>query len=96
MKAKAVEGEKALKYMRYVSLVIGLSLLGIVFLYYMVVVSASIGFLVGYNNIAESIGFNLSSIYCNLFFVLFSMGSLGAILTYIGYVLIPRIMKDFT
>ncbi len=96
MKAKAVEGEKALKFMRYGLLVIGLSLLGIVFLYYMIVVSASIGFLAGFNNIADSIGFNLSSIYCNLFFVLFSMGSLGAILTYIGYVLIPGIMKDFT
>lgn len=96
MKTKAVQGEKALKYMSYVSLIIGLSLLAIVFVYYMVVVSASIGFLAGYNNIAESIGFNLSSIYCNLFFVLFSMGSLGAILTYIGYVLIPTIMKDFT
>jgi hypothetical protein len=95
MKKKEVAKEKALRYFSYLSLLIGLSLLGIVFVYYIVVVSASIGFLTGYNYVAESIGFSLSSVYCNLFFILFSMGSLGAILTYIGLILIPRIIKEY-
>ncbi|OGI12679.1 hypothetical protein A3K64_03835 [Candidatus Micrarchaeota archaeon RBG_16_36_9] len=94
-KEKIQKGERILKYLSYISMVIGISLLGIVFIYYMVVFSASIGLLAGYTSVAESIGFNLSSIYCNLFFVLFSMGSLGAILTYIGWILIPRILKEY-
>lgn len=95
MKEKEVAKKKALRCMSYLSMLIGLSLLGIVFIYYMIVLSASIGFLAGYTSVAESIGFSLSSIYCNLFFVLFSMGSLGTILTYIGWILIPRIIKEY-
>lgn len=76
---------------------IGLSLLGVVFIYYAVVFSASIGLLTdqnSFNYIQQSIGISVSQLYCNLFFMLFSMGSFGAILTYIGLVLIPKIMKE--
>ncbi len=89
--------EKGLKYLRYLSLTIGLSLLGVVFVYYAVVFSASIGLLTDQNSfsyIQQSIGISVSQLYCNLFFMLFSMGSFGAILTYIGLVLIPKIMKE--
>ena len=89
--------EKGLKYLRYLSLTIGLSLLGVVFVYYAVVFSASIGLLTDQNSfsyIQQSIGISVSQLYCNLFFMLFSMGSFGAILTYIGMVLIPKIMKE--
>ena len=95
MKERGAANKTALKYIRYVSLLVGLTLLGVVFVYYMVVVSASIGILVGYTSVAESIGFSLSSIYCNLFFILFSMGSFGAILTYMGWILIPQILKEY-
>ena len=76
---------------------IGLSLLGVVFVYYAVVFSASIGLLTDQNSfsyIQQSIGISVSQLYCNLFFMLFSLGSFGAILTYIGLVLIPKIMKE--
>jgi hypothetical protein len=89
--------EKGLKYLRYLTLVIGLSLLGVVFIYYAVVFIASIGMLAdqsSFNYIQQSIGISVSQLYCNLFFMLFSMGSFGAILTYIGLVLIPKIMKE--
>jgi hypothetical protein len=89
--------EKGLKYLRYLTLTIGLSLLGVVFIYYAVVFSASIGMLAdqsSFNYIQQSIGISVSQLYCNLFFMLFSMGSFGAILTYIGLVLIPKIMKE--
>lgn len=90
--------EKALRYLSYLSLVIGLSLLGVVFFYYMIVLSASIGILLIdynlYNYIKESMGINFIQIYNNLFFVLFSLGSLGAILTYAGSDIIPRILKE--
>ena len=93
---KGAEKQRVLEYLRYVSLLIGLSMLAIVFIYYMIVLSASIGFLAGYNSVAQSIGFSLSSIYCNLFFILFSMGSIGTILTYVGWILIPRVIKEYT
>lgn len=89
--------EKGLKYLRYLSLTIGLSLLGVVFVYYAVVFSASIGLLTdqnSFNYIQQSIGISISQLYCNLFFMLFSLGSFGAILTYVGLVLIPKIAKD--
>jgi len=94
MKKKVAAKGNVLKYLSYFSLLIGLTLLGIVFVYYMVVLSASIGILGGYTSIAESIGFNLSSIYCNFFFMLFSLGSIGVILTYTGWILIPKIMRE--
>ena len=89
--------EKGLKYLRYLSLTIGLSLLGVVFIYYAVVFSASIGLLTdqnSFNYIQQTIGISIQQLYCNLFFMLFSMGSFGAILTYIGLVLIPKISKE--
>ena len=90
--------EKGLKYLRYLSLTIGLSLLGVVFIYYAIVFSASIGILADQNSfsyIQQSIGMSISQLYCNLFFMLFSLGSFGAILTYIGLVLIPKIIKEY-
>ena len=91
--------KKALIYLSYLSLVIGLSLLGVVFFYYMIVLSASIGILFTdhalYNYIKESMGLNFLQIYGNLFFMIFSLGSLGAILTYIGSDTIPRIIKKY-
>lgn len=89
--------EKALKYLSYFTMLFGLSLLGIAFVFYMIVLSASIGILFTnytvYNYIESSIGLNIPSVYCNLFFMLFSFGSLGAILTYVGSTLIPQIKK---
>jgi hypothetical protein len=90
--------EKGLKYLRYLSLTIGLSFLGVVFIYYAIVFSASVGILTDQNSliyIQQSIGMNISQLYCNLFFMMFSLGSLGAILTYIGLVLIPKIIKEY-
>jgi len=91
--------EKGLKYLRYLTLTIGLSLLGVVFIYYAVVFSASIGLLTDQNSfsyIQQTIGISISQLYCNLFFMMFSLGSFGAILTYAGLVLIPRIMKEYS
>jgi len=91
--------KKALRYLSYLSLVIGLSLLGVVFFYYMVALTVSLGILSTnyalYNFIKESMGFNFQEIYGNLFFMIFSLGSLGAILTYIGSDTIPRIVKEY-
>lgn len=91
--------EKGLKCLRYLSLVLGLSFLGVVFIYYSVVFSASIGLLTdqsSFSYIQQSIGISISQLYCNLFFMMFSLGSFGAILTYVGLVLIPKIMKEYS
>ena len=91
--------KRTLRYLGYLSLVIGLSLLGVVFFYYMVALTASIGILSTnyalYNYIKESMGLNFMQFYGNLFFTIFSLGSLGSIFTYIGSVTIPRIMKEY-
>ncbi|NIO43957.1 MAG: hypothetical protein GTN36_00145 [Candidatus Aenigmarchaeota archaeon] len=91
--------KKALRYLGYLSLVFGLSLLGVVFLYYTIVLSASIGILLVddalYNYIREAIGLNFTQMYHNLFYMIFSLGSVGAILTYIGSNIIPRIIKEY-
>jgi hypothetical protein len=91
--------EKGLKYLSYLSLVLGLSFLGVVFIYYAVVFSASIGLLTdqsSFSYIQQSIGISIQQLYCNLFFMMFSLGSFGAILTYAGLVLIPRIIKEYS
>jgi len=94
MKKETKKESKGLKYSREFSMVLGLSLLGAAFVQFMVVLSASVGILFSdyrvYNYIEETLGLNMPSIYCNFFFTLFSLGSLGAILTYLGSVLIPK------
>jgi len=86
---------KTLKYLGYLSLVIGLSLLGVVFFYYMVVLSASIGILfTDYSIYKETTGLNFLQVFNNLFLILFSLGSFGAILSYMGTYIIPRIIKE--
>jgi hypothetical protein len=99
MKEKGNVEEKALKYLSYLSLVIGLSLLGAVFIYYIIVLSASVGILLDnyvlYSYVQKTTEIEIPSLYCNMFFMLFSFGSLGSILTYIGSVIIPRIIKEY-
>ncbi len=86
---------KGLLYLSQLSLFIGLSLLGIVFLYYVVVFSASIGIIfTDYAYVKELVGFNIPIMYENLFFIVFTLGSMGAILTYIGAHIIPRLSKE--
>jgi len=90
--------KKALRYLGYLSSLIGLSLLGVVFIYYMFVLSASVGVLfmnpTTYNYIKESVGLNILQIYNNLFFIMFSLGSFGAVLTYTGSIVVPRVIKE--
>ncbi len=90
--------KKVLRYLGYLSLVIGLSLLGVAFFYYIIALNLSLGILSTnyalYNFIKESIGLNFQKIYSDIFFMTFSLGSLGAILTYIGSNTIPTIMKE--
>jgi hypothetical protein len=89
------EKGKALKYLSFLTKIMGFSMLGVAFVNYMIVLSASLGILISdyriYDYIENSIGLNIPSIYCNLFFILFSLGSLGAILTYLGTVIIPKL-----
>ncbi len=86
---------KGLRYLGYLSLVIGLSLLGVVFFYYMSILSASIGILItDYTLYKESIGLDFLQVFNNFFLILFSLGSFGAILSYMGAYIIPQVIKE--
>jgi len=92
------EKDNPLKYLSYFTKIFGLSLLGVAFVYYMIALSASVGILISdyrvYDYVQGSLGMEIPSLYCNLFFMLFSLGSLGAILTYLGSVLIPNMSNE--
>jgi len=91
-----------LRYLGYLSLLIGLSMLGVVWIYLISLVSASVGIvttnsvLYGYvEELGRTVSFSLIDIYNRIFIAMIMLGALGAILSYIGIDITPRLLREY-
>jgi hypothetical protein len=90
------------RYLGYLSLLIGLSMLGVVWVYFIALVSSSIGIVItnsvayGYvEELGRTVNLSLIEAYNRIFIAMIMLGALGAILSYIGIDVTPRLLREY-